>query len=155
MGYVQSGIRISGLNDAVAGLKAMGAESEIRKLNLKVGGLVEREARQLVPVRSGALRDSIKTLGTLSTVTVQAGRDPLIPYANPQNWGWFYDRKNFIHKNIKPTQFMNKGAAKVRSRIGEFYMKDLLAIYEKYAGSEYNGKVNLNRDLYDITTRES
>jgi len=154
MAYVQSGILISGLNETVAGLKAMGATDELRALNLKVGGIVVREAQAIVPVKSGALKGSIKTLRSLNGVTVQAGKDPNIPYANPINWGWFYDRKNFIHKNILPTQFMNKAAAKVRSRVGEFYMADLLKIYEKYSRRQYSGDINLNRDLYDNTTRE-
>ena len=120
MPYVESRIGILGLNEAVAGLKAMGAEKELQALNLKVGNLVVREAKQLAPVRSGSLRDSIMATKSTRNVIVRAGRDPLIPYANPINWGWFFDREYFIAKNIKPTQFMNKGAAKVRARIGEF-----------------------------------
>lgn len=154
MGYVQSEIKISGLNEAVAGLKAMGATKELRALNLRVGSLVVKEARVLVPYRNGLLQESIKALGTTGKVTVQAGKDPLVPYANPQNWGWWYDREWLIYKKIKPTQFMNKAAAKVRSRIGEFYMQDLIAIYNKAAGRPYTGQVSLNRDLLDQTTRE-
>ena len=43
MPYVESRIGILGLNEAVAGLKAMGAEKELQALNLKVGNLVVRE----------------------------------------------------------------------------------------------------------------
>lgn len=153
MPYVESRIGILGLNEAVAGLKAMGAEKELQALNLKVGNLVVREAKQLAPVRTGALRDSIMATKSVRNVIVRAGRDPLIPYANPINWGWFFDREYFIAKNIKPTQFMNKGAAKVRARIGEFYMQDLMAIYNKYAKQQYPGVVVLNRDLMSITER--
>lgn len=155
MAYVQSEIKISGLNEVVAGLKAMGAQKELLALNLKVGKFVVNEAVQLVPIgKTGHLQASIKTVRSLNGVVVRAGQDPDIPYANPQNWGWFYDRKNFVQKNIMPTQFMNKAAAKVRSRIGEFYMKDLLAIYDKYSKQTFTGKVNLNRDLFDSTTRK-
>jgi hypothetical protein len=135
MAYVESGIYVLGLNEMVAGIKAMGDEgtAELQALNLKVGNLVVREAKQLVPVMSGALQSSIRASKSLRGVVVYAGRDPNIPYANAQNWGWFYDRKNFIYKNIKPTQFMNKGAFKVRKMVADFYIEDLIKIYEKYS----------------------
>lgn len=153
MAYVQSRIQIAGLNEAVAGLKAMGAEQELKDLNFRVGGLVVKEAKQLVPVRSGKLQESIRASRTARNVVVLAGRDPFIPYANPINWGWFFDKEYFIYKNIMPTQYMNKAAAKVRSRIGQFYMEDLVKIYEKYAGKDYDGAVIINRDLSDVTER--
>jgi hypothetical protein len=153
MPYVESRIQILGLNEAVAGLKAMGAEKELKELNFRVGKLVVKEARELVPVRKGRLQESIRASKTAKTVVVYAGRDPLVPYANPINWGWFYDREYFIQKNIMPTQYMNKAAAKVRGLIGTFYMQDLIAIYEKYAKEQYSGNVVLNRDLIDVTMR--
>lgn len=136
MGYVESGIYVQGLNEMVAGLKAMGADEELRAINLKVGNIVVREAQARVPVRSGALKGSIKTSRQLSGVVVTAGTGQRIPYANAINWGWFYDRKNFIYKNIKPTQFMNKAAARVRDVVGKMYLDDMLAIYNKYAGNK-------------------
>ena len=135
MGYVQAGIKVSGLNEAVAGLKAMGNTRELRELNLKAGNMVAVEARILVPVKTGALQGAIRASGTLKGVVVLAGRDPAIPYANAQNWGWFYDRKRQQAKNIKPTQFMNKAGAKVLPKIIDFYLPDLLKIYEKVSKS--------------------
>jgi len=134
MAYQKSGVQISGLNEAVAGLKAMGAESELQKLNFQIGTRVGNEARQLVPVRTGSLQGSIRTSRSAKGVIVLAGRDPAIPYANPINWGWFYDKKNFIKKNIKPTQFMNKGAGKVLPWIKQNYINELIKIYERVAG---------------------
>jgi hypothetical protein len=134
MAYVKSGVYVSGLNEALAGLKAMGADSELAKLNLEVGKRVVTEARQLVPIKSGNLQGSIKSSKSVKGVIVRAGQDPNIPYANPQNWGWFFDRKNQQAKNIKPTQFMNKGAAKVIPWIQENYIKELVKVYERVAG---------------------
>ena len=155
MPYVESRIGILGLNEAVTGLKAMGAEKELQALNLKVGNMVVKEAKQLVPVRTGRLRDSIMATKSVRNVVVRAGKDPLIPYANPINWGWFFDREYFIAKNIMPTEFMNKGAAKVRKWIGQYYMEDLLAIYEKYAKQSYSGNIVVNKDLYSITEKRN
>jgi hypothetical protein len=140
--YVESGIYVTGLSETLAGLKAMGAEQELLALNLKVGKFVTDEAVKLVPVRSGVLQGSIKTSKSLNGVVVLAGRDPRIPYANAINWGWFYDRKNFVYKNIKPTQFMNKAAAKVRQKVADFYIQDLIKIYEKYTKNAGNLNVS-------------
>jgi hypothetical protein len=143
MGYTESGIYVEGLNNIVAGLKGMGAEKELLALNLKVGEKVEKEAKIILNASitatnnkvpsTGKLEGSIKTLRSLKGVVVVAGKDPAIPYANAQNWGWFYDRDYLQAKNIPPKQFMNKAAAKVRKYVTEFYVKDLIAIYEKYS----------------------
>jgi hypothetical protein len=134
MAYVKSGVQISGLNETIAGLKAMGADKELSKLNLEIGNRVVVEARQLVPVKTGHLQGSIRSVRSIKGVTVKAGNTADIPYANPQNWGWFYDRKNMQPKNIKPTQFMNKGAAKVIPWIKENYIQELVKVYERFAG---------------------
>ena len=153
MAYVESSIWISGLNEAVAGLRAMGADKELIELNTKVGGFVVKEAKQLVPVRTGNLRGSIRVVKSAKQVMVRAGQDPRIPYANPINWGWFYDREYFIYKNIMPAQFMNKAANKVRGLIGFIYMEELVKIYEKYAGKQYSDVIVPNRDILSETVR--
>jgi len=133
MGYVQAGVQIVGLNEAVAGLKAMGELKELQTLNLEVGKRVVEQARPLVPYKTGALQSTLRASRRTKGVVVFAGRDPSVPYANVQNWGWFYDAKRMIRKNIKPTQFMNKGAIKVKPWIQDNYIKRLVALYEKHA----------------------
>lgn len=133
MPYVPSRISLDGLNEAVAGLKAMGAESELKALNFEVGKIVADEAKTIVPVLTGNLRQSIQPSKTAKYVIVRAGRDPIVPYANPINWGWFFDRKRNIKKNIKPTQFMNKAANKKRDSISTMYITKLIALFESKA----------------------
>ena len=146
MGYVESGIYVEGLNSMIAGLRAMSSEAtaEVKALNFRVGELVVKEARLILPTTlvpnsrsKGKLEGSIKASRELKGVIVKAGTGDFgaIPYANAQNWGWFYDGKNFVQKNIMPKQFMNKAAAKVRERVGQFYIEDLVAIYNKYSKS--------------------
>jgi hypothetical protein len=142
--YVESGIYVEGLNNMIAGLKAISSEAtrEVQALNFRVGEMVVREAKAILPTTlvpltksKGDLQGSIKASRSLRGVIVTAGTGNSgdIPYANAQNWGWFYDNKTPQEKNILPKQFMNKGAAKVRARIGQFYIEDLIAIYNKYA----------------------
>jgi HK97 gp10 family phage protein len=136
MAYIESGIYVEGLNQMVAGLTAMSSEAtaEVQALNRKVGIMVRDEARQLVPVgTSGNLKESIRYSKGLYGAFVLAGNNK-VPYANVQNWGWFYDKRNFIYKNIKPQQFVNKAAAKVREELSSFYVQELVKIYEKYSG---------------------
>ena len=164
MAYVESGIYVEGLNNMIAGLKAVSSEAtaEVRALNLKVGNMVVREAKAgfdatLIPNSKshGDLKGSIKASSSLKGVVVLAGKDPLIPYANAQNWGWFYDKKEFIYKNIKPKQFMNKAAARVRSIVGDLYIQDLVAIYNKYSkGSSITSNSYKNKQK-DYTIRSN
>ncbi len=145
MAYVESGVYVEGLNAMVAGLTAMSSEAtqEVQALNRKVGIMVRDEARQLLP--SGPLQESIRYSKGLYGAFVYAGNSQ-VPYANVQNWGWFYDKKNFIYKNIKPKQFVNKAAAKVRGELGTFYVQELVRIYEKYSGKSGN----LNGSNYNV-----
>jgi HK97 gp10 family phage protein len=143
MAYVQSGVYISGVNEIVAGLKAISSEAtrEVQALNLKVGNMVVKEAKPLLASSlvsdtksTGALAGSIKASRSMKGVLVTAGNNNTIPYANAQNWGWFEDKKRMQKKNIKPKQFMNKAARDVRQDLPDFYMAELIKIYEKYAG---------------------
>lgn len=148
MAYVESGIYVEGLNKMVAGLTAMSSEAtaEVQALNRKVGIMVRDEARQLVPIgTTGNLRESIRYSKGLYGAFVFAGNSK-VPYANVQNWGWFYDKKNFITKNIKPQQFVNKAAAKVRQEVTTFYVQELVNIYEKYSGKSGN----VSKDGYNV-----
>jgi HK97 gp10 family phage protein len=136
MAYVESGIYVEGLNAMLAGLAAISSEAtkEVQALNRKVGVMVRDEARQLVPVgETGNLKGSIRYTRGLYGAFIEAG-NAKVPYAAVQNWGWFYDKNNFITKNIKPTQFLNKAAAKVRKEVSTFYIDELVKIYEKYSG---------------------
>ena len=150
MAYVESGVYVEGLNAMVAGLTAMSSEAtqEIQALNRKVGIMVRDEAKTnlaqtLIPgtKSQGDLEGTIRYSKGLYGAFIYAG-DSSVPYANVQNWGWFYDRKNFYNKNIKPKQFINKAAAKVRKEVQKFYIEELIQIYEKYSGKTGNVKVN-------------
>jgi hypothetical protein len=145
MAYVKSGIYVEGLNNMVAGLKAMSSDAtkEVQALNLKVGTMVVKEAKTILPTTlvpnsksQGRLEGSIKASRSLKGVIVTAGTGNSggIPYANAQNWGWFEDKKNMQKKNIKPKQFMNKAARDVRKDLPDFYMAELIKIYKKYSG---------------------
>lgn len=77
--------------------KASGDLGDLRNLHAEVGRIVEPVAKGKVPVRSGALRASLRSSGTTTAAIVRAGY-ARVPYARPIHWGW-------PARNIRPNPF--------------------------------------------------
>lgn len=120
----QSGIKVTNLREINKALKAVGAPNEaIKKAGKESGELVASEARGLVPVRTGALRNSIRVGATArGKITVLAGNNRTsksgVPYANPIHWGWF-------KRNIKPQPFFVKALGYTRAEVYENYFSQM------------------------------
>ena len=74
-------------------LKEVGPEmvAELKEGNKALGEIVGDRARQLVPVRSGALQKTIKAAKAAGGAKVNAGTPSLtskVPYAGPIHFGW-------------------------------------------------------------------
>ena len=124
-----AGVKVTGLNQAIRALRELGVpDQEIKDAGSRAGDLVANEARSLTPVRSGALRDSIRVSKTLRKVTVSAGNNRSsrsgIPYANPIHWGWF-------KRNIKPQPFFVKALGITRSEVYNTYFEQLSRLVAK------------------------
>lgn len=120
----QTGIKVTNLRQINNALKAVGAPNEeIKKAGKESGELVASEARGLVPVRTGALRNSIRVGATArGKITVLAGNNRKsksgVPYANPIHWGWF-------KRNIKPQPFFVKALGYTRAEVYENYFSQM------------------------------
>lgn len=120
----QSGIKVTNLREINKALKAVGAPNEaIKKAGKESGELVASEARGLVPVRTGALRNSIRVGATArGKITVLAGNNRKsksgVPYANPIHWGWF-------KRNIKPQPFFVEALGYTRAEVYENYFSQM------------------------------
>ena len=111
----QSGIKVAGLRAATRALQDIGVpRDEIKTAGNQAGDLVANQARTLVPVRTGALRNSIRVSKALSKVSVSAGNNRRVPYANPIHWGWF-------KRNIKPQPFFVKALGITRDEVYRNY----------------------------------
>jgi hypothetical protein len=66
-----------------------------------------------------------------TNVKIRAGLKK-VPYANPIHWGWFYDRNNFITKNIKPNPFMARALEYNRDDILKKYAEEMAKLIAKY-----------------------
>jgi len=102
-----SGIKVKGLRSSIKALQAIGVDAkDIKSAGNEAGEIVAREARTLAPSRTGALRASIRVSKALNRVSVSAGNNGRVPYANPIHWGWLEDKEWFIKKNIRPNLFL-------------------------------------------------
>lgn len=128
----EQAITVDGMSDLLKALKAIGAPVEaIREANEATGALVMRTAKNIAPVRSGALRGTIKLSKATTNIKIRAGLKR-VPYANPIHWGWFYDRNNFITKNIKPNPFMARALGYNRDEILAKYVSEMKKLIDKY-----------------------
>lgn len=115
------GFKIEGLNKMLRALEQLDAEAKQRfkAAGKWAGEEVAKEARTLVPVRSGRLQKSIKSGATGRGATVRAGRGA-VPYAGPIHFGWG-------RRNIRPQPFLYNAADR---RVDEVVDQYLAQIYE-------------------------
>lgn len=117
--YEPVGIKVKGLNASIRALQAIGVpDSAIKEAGTRSGEIVANEARGIVPVKTGALRNSIRVSKALRKVSISAGNNKSVPYANPIHWGWF-------KRNIKPQPFFVKALGLTRDEVYQNYYKSL------------------------------
>ena len=127
------GIKVQGLNEALKVLRSIGTPTaEISAAAQEAGEIVASKSRTLVPVRSGKLRATIKSRKQARKVLVSAGNNKTVPYANPIHWGWYYDKNNFVKKNIMPQPFFAKALGLTRKEVYETYFRNINKLVNKY-----------------------
>ena len=127
------GIKVQGLNQALRALKAIGTPvEEVQAAAQQAGEIVASQSRSLVPVRSGKLRATIRSKRQARKVLISAGNNKSVPYANPIHWGWYYDRNNFVKKNIKPNPFFAKALGLTRKEVYETYFININKLFNRY-----------------------
>jgi HK97 gp10 family phage protein len=124
-----AGIKVKNMREINRVLKNVGVPaSAIKDAGKKAAASVISEAKALVPVRSGKLRNTIRPGATArGKVTIRAGNNTTVQYANPIHWGW-YKRK------IAPQPFFIKALGYTREEIYNTYFEQLeRLITEEYA----------------------
>lgn len=128
-----TGIKVENLKEVLNALKQIGVPTaEVSAASQEAANIVASTARTLVPVRSGALRATIRSKKQARKVLVSAGNNTKVPYANPIHWGWFYDRENFIYKNIMPQPFFAKALGLTRNEVYKTYFMNINKLFNKY-----------------------
>jgi len=121
---VQPGVKVTNLREINKALAAVGVPKDaVKAAGKESGELVASEARSLAPVRTGALRNSIRVGATArGKITVLAGNNRTsktgVPYANPIHWGWF-------KRHIRPQPFFITALGYTRSEIYDNYFKQM------------------------------
>lgn len=106
-----------------------GGLDDLKEANREVGQIVATRAEQLVPVRSGALRGSIRAGRRVSGAIVQSG-GRLLPYAPVIHFGW-------PARNIEPQPFLYDAADDRRDEVAARYdaaVADLIRKYDRAPG---------------------
>lgn len=125
-------IRVEGLRETIKQLEALGADkSEIVEANYRAAETLRLQASANVPVRSGALLASLRSSKAKGYAQVAMGNARVV-YANPIHWGWFYDKNNFVQKNIKPNLFLYRALGSTKDQIMERYNQDMQQLIDKY-----------------------
>lgn len=120
----QTGIKVKNLKDITKALKAIGVPNDaVKQAGKDSAEAVMNEARSLVPVRSGKLRDSIRLAANArGRVSIQAGNNRTsksgVPYANPIHWGWF-------RRGIRPNPFFSKALGLTRDEVYRNYFTQM------------------------------
>jgi hypothetical protein len=119
------GVKVQGLRQAIRALQDIGVPAaEIKAAGTQSGELVANQARSIVPIRTGRLRDSIRVSKALSKISISAGNNTRVPYANPIHWGWF-------RRHIKPQPFFIKALGLTRDQVYQNYYKTLDTLIKK------------------------
>lgn len=93
------------------------AKGELKAMNLAAAEIVENRATELVPVRTGTLRDTIRAAGTQKYGRVRAGF-ARVPYAGPIHFGW-------AARNIRPNPFLYNALDDRRVEVFRSYEKQM------------------------------
>ena len=129
-----AGIKVAGLNEAIRNLRAIGVpSSEIGQASQEAGEIVANRARSLVPVRTGALRATIKSKKIARKVVVSAGNNNRVPYANPIHFGWNYDKVNLQAKNIRPRPFFSNALSSTRQQVYQIFFANIDKLLKQYS----------------------
>jgi len=132
----EQAIQVDGLAECFRALKAIGTPVEaIKEANRESGEIVARTARNIVPVRSGDLRRTIRVANVSTNVKIRAG-NARTPYANPIHWGWFRDKKRGFNRNILPNPFMAKALGYTRDEVVANYVANIQKLIKKHTATQ-------------------
>jgi len=118
-------VEIEGLNKLLRALEKLDDEAKqsFKDVGGRVGKLVAEQGREEAPVRSGALRDTIRAANTGRGAKVRAG-SKRVPYAGPIHFGW---RK----RNIEPNNFLYRAVDKKVDVALDMYLEEVHKIWNR------------------------
>jgi hypothetical protein len=127
---VETGIYVEGLALTNKAMKELGASREvITNPGYRAAEILIRAALPLVPVKTGALKSSVRPRRIQKGASVQAGKQA-VPYANPIHWGWAVvshrtksSLKPGTYRGIPPQPFFSEALGYTKEEIFNTYEK--------------------------------
>lgn len=118
-------VEIEGLNKLLRALEQLDDEAKksFKDVGSRVGQLVAAQGREEVPVRSGALRGTIRAANTARGAKVRAGSRK-VPYAGPIHFGW-------RARNIEPNKFLYRAVDKKVDEALDMYLREVHNIWNR------------------------
>jgi hypothetical protein len=117
-------VQVTGAKELRKALKHMDADlKDLTKINKAAAEDVAREARSIVPRRSGRLQKAIKSSASRASGKVAAG-SRLVPYAGPIHFGW-------RRRNIEPQPFIYDALDERRDEVVARYEKEVADLVER------------------------
>lgn len=123
------GIQVDGLDDLrkeLRRVKDKELDAEMKAIHKQLADEVADRARPKVPVRSGALRDSLRTTGTVRDAIGRVGRTS-VPYAAVIHWG-------SPKRGIRSRPFLTDAAAAMERDITDRYDQQVAEMLNKVVG---------------------
>jgi hypothetical protein len=131
-----SAIRVDGVRATADWLGLMGTpDAALKAANNQAAKIVADAAKAGAHFKgrsTGRLVRSIRAQSTITTAIVRAG-NASVPYAGPIHWGWNYDKKWFIYKNIEPNPFLAKALGYNRDKILATYKEQVEKLAAQYS----------------------
>ena len=129
-----SAIRVDGVRATAEWLGIMGTpDSALKAANNEAANIVAQSAKANATFKNGTGRlvRTIRAQSTITTAIVRAG-NASVPYAGPIHWGWYYDKKWFVYKNIEPNPFLAKALGYNRDKILATYKEQVDKLAAQY-----------------------
>lgn len=101
-------------------------DQEMKQIHLELARDVLKLAEPNVPVRSGALKGSLRAAGTVRDAVGRVGKAS-VPYAAPIHWGW-------KARGIQPQPFLTDAAERLERDITDRYDQEVARMFDKVIG---------------------
>ena len=132
-------VDVEGLRATQKQLAALGADkSELVAANLEAAQTLIHYALPRVPVRTGALKATLRPAKVQNAAVARAGLNS-VPYANPIHWGWLVVGANHkgtlrtgTYRGIKPQPFFAQALGYSYREIVKDYDERLSDLFCKY-----------------------
>jgi HK97 gp10 family phage protein len=130
------GVTVDGLNDLLRRVDqlSVAAANDFREAAVMAGEPVLAAARNTVPVKSGALKGTIRLSPTTRGVRIMAG-NKRVPYAAAIHFGQKRDRRDEMYRfrraAIPANPFLFRAIDQTKDEVVNIYLREIKKIWEE------------------------